>query len=59
MAAVKIGTVKSGRGKSYEVKWSGISDGDVYVSYGGWTYAGKASSARHAMQVAEAWLQDK
>lgn len=56
MAAVVIGRVQSGKTrKSYEVKWDEVSK-DVYVSYGGWSYVGKASSAREAMIKAEAWL---
>ena len=59
MAATVIGKVKSGRtNKSYEVKWDQSSK-DVYVSYAGWTRVGEASSARDAMNMAEAWLYDK
>ncbi len=59
MAATVIGKVKSGStNKSYEVKWDQSSK-DVYVSYAGWTRVGEASSARDAMNKAEAWLYDK
>lgn len=58
MSATIIGTVKSGKGKSYEVKWD-QSSRDVYVSYAGWTDVGKASSANEAMNKAEAWLYNK
>lgn len=58
MSASVIGTVKSGKGKSYEVKWD-QSNRDVYVSYAGWTGVGKASSANEAMNRAEAWLYNK
>ena len=52
-----IGRVKSGSGKSIEVKWSG-SIKEVYVGYAGWIYVGHASSATEAMRKAEAWLSD-
>lgn len=59
MSAQIIGSVKSGKNrKEYEVKWDSY-DHIVYVSYAGWTKAGKASSATEAMNVAEAWLYDK
>ena len=58
MAAEIIGRVKSGSGKSYEVKWD-HSSRDVYVSYAGWTGVGKASSAGEAMRKGEAWLYSK
>ena len=58
MGATVIGRVKSGKGKSYEVKWN-QSNRDVYVSWGGWTSVGKASSANEAMNKAEAWLYNK
>ncbi len=59
MAAEKIGSVKSGKSrKSIEVKWD-QSSRDVYVSWAGWTSVGKASSAREAMNKAEAYLYDK
>ncbi len=58
MAAIIIGRVKSGSGKNYEVKWDQSSK-DVYVSWGGWSYVGKATSAREAMNIAEAWLYNK
>ena len=58
MAAIVIGVVKSGKGKSYEVKWDAASR-DVYVSYAGWSSCGKASSAGDAMKRAEAYLYNK
>lgn len=58
MSLSVIGRVKSGGGKSFEVKWSSTSK-EVYVSYAGWTYIGQASSAREAMEKAEAWLYNK
>ena len=58
MAATVIGRVKSSKGKSYEVKWDSYSK-DTYVSWGGWSSVGKASSAREAMNKAEAWLYNK
>jgi hypothetical protein len=56
--AEKIGRVNSGKNKSYEVKWDPQSQ-EVYVSYAGWSFAGKATSAAAAMRTAEAWLYDK
>lgn len=59
MAATVVGRVRSGKGqRSYEVKWD-HKNNDVYVSYVGWTYVGKAASAGDAMRRAEAWLYDK
>jgi hypothetical protein len=58
MSAEVIGRVKSGAGKSYEVKWD-HSCHEVYVSYSGWASCGKASSASEAMRKAEAFLYDK
>jgi hypothetical protein len=58
LSAIVIGTVKSGSGKTYEVKWDQMSK-DVYVSYAGWAHVGKASSANEAMNKAEAWLYNK
>ena len=58
MAATIIGRVKSGTGKSYELKWD-QSSRDVYVAYAGWSHIGKASSANEAMNKAEAYLYDK
>lgn len=57
MASI-IGKVKSGKGKTYEVKWD-QSNKSVYVSWGGWTNIGSASSASEAMNKAEAWLYNK
>ncbi len=58
MATAVIGKVKSGKGKTYEVKWDQRSH-DVYVSWAGWSKIGKASSANEAMNKAEAWLYNK
>lgn len=58
MGASVIGTVRSGSGKSYEVKWD-TSNREIYVSYAGWAYVGKAASAGEAMKLAEAWLYNK
>ena len=58
MSATIIGRVESGSKKSYEVKWDESSK-DVYVSWGGWSKVGKASSAHEAMIKAEAWLYNK
>lgn len=56
MSATEIGTVKSGSGKKYKVKWDGKR---VYVNYAGWTEVGTASSAGDAMRRAEAHLYNK
>jgi len=54
-----IGSVRSGRTNSlFHVTWYPIS-GEVYVSYAGSTYVGKASSPGDAMRKAEAWLYNK
>jgi hypothetical protein len=58
MPSTNIGRVKSPSGKSYEVKWDTHSH-DVYVSWGGWSHIGRASSASEAKIKAEAWLYDK
>lgn len=59
MASEKIGSVKSGlTRKSFDVKWDQSSK-DVYVSWAGGTSVGKASSAREAMNKAEAYLHNK
>ena len=58
MLATDIGRVKSGGGKSYEVKWD-QSSRDVCVAYAGWSHVGKASSANEAMNKAEAYLYNK
>lgn len=58
MVSQKLGNVKSGSGKTYEVKWDSFSN-DVYVSYAGWTLIGTANSAEEAMNKAEAWLYNK
>ncbi len=58
MSASVIGQVRSGSGKTYDVKWDEPSK-DVYVSWAGWSNVGKASSAHEAMVKAEAWLYNK
>lgn len=58
MSATEIGTVKSTQGKTYRVKWD-MSNGDVYVSWGGWSHVGTASTAAEAMAKSEAWLYGK
>lgn len=58
MSAIVIGRVKSSKGKSYEVKYDKSSK-DVYVSWAGWSYVGKAASANEAMIKAEAFLYNK
>ena len=58
MSSEVIGRVKSGKGQSYEVKWDPHGK-EVYVSYAGWSGAGKPSSAGDAMRRAEAYLYDK
>lgn len=58
MSAEKIGTAKSGSGRSYSVFWN-PSNKDVYVDYAGKTHIGTASSAAQAQRVAEAWLASK
>ena len=59
MASEKIGSVKSGKFKKVvEVKWD-QSNRDVYVNCSGWSNIGKASSAREAMNKAEAYLYNK
>jgi hypothetical protein len=58
MSSTKIGEVRSGSNKKYDVKWDERSQ-DVYVSWAGWAHVGKASSAREAMNIAEAWLRER
>jgi hypothetical protein len=58
MPSTIIGRVKSGSGKSYEVKWDSFAK-EVYVSYAGWTLVGKAYSASEAMTMAEAFVYNK
>lgn len=54
-----IGYVRGGRsGDEFEVAWNKYS-GEIYVSWAGWTYVGKAYSASDAMTKAEAWLYNK
>ena len=58
MSAEIIGRVKSGSGKSFEVKWDAASK-EVYVHVAGWVSAGKANSAGDAMRKAEAFVYNK
>lgn len=58
MALEKLGRAKAGSGKSFEVFWN-PSDKRVYVGWGGRTDIGKATSAAHAMRMADAWLARK
>lgn len=58
MALEKLGRVKSGKGKTYEVFWN-RGDRKVYVGYAGRTKVGEASSPGEAMRRAEAWLYNK
>lgn len=58
MSATIIGRVKSNSGKNYEVKWDSMRK-EVYVSYAGWSFVGKASSANEAMNKAEAYVYNK
>ena len=59
MSAEVIGSVRSPKGRQYEVKWDPSSH-DVYVSYAGVSKCHeKASSAAHAMRIAEAFLHNK
>jgi hypothetical protein len=58
MAAQVIGSVKSGSGKTFQVKWDSVSK-DVFVSYAGWSSCGKAQSAGDAMSKAEAYVYNK
>ncbi len=58
MSAQVIGSTKSSSGKLYQVKWDSSSH-EVYVSYAGWSYCGKASSAGDAMRMAEAYVYNK
>jgi hypothetical protein len=64
MARQKIGSVKSGKGNKCDVEWN-PSTKDVYVSVSSgffgdnYIYAGKASSAGEAMNIAEAFVYDR
>lgn len=56
MSAQKIGTVVSpSNDKTYDVKWSS-SNSEVYVSYAGWSYVGKANSVDDALSISISWL---
>jgi len=58
MSGITIGKVISGKThKTHTVQWSDSSH-EVYID-GGYTYVGKASSAKEAMQKAEAFLYNK
>ncbi len=58
MSTTIIGRVKSGGGKSFEVKWDAASK-LAYVSWSGWKKLGKTYSAADAMRKAEAFLYNK
>ncbi|MDP2366416.1 MAG: hypothetical protein Q8M94_21900 [Ignavibacteria bacterium] len=58
MSAQIVGSVKSGGGKSYDVKWDSLSK-EVYVSWGGRASVGKAYSASEAMNKNEVYLYNK
>jgi hypothetical protein len=58
MAAQKIGTAKSGSGRTFDVLWN-AGDQMVYVGIAGNTRIGKANSAAQAQRMAEAWLASK
>ena len=58
MSSSIIGRVKTGSGKSVEVKWNQTSK-EIYIGYAGWTFVGHANSASEAMRKAEAWLYNK
>ncbi|MCA9525202.1 MAG: hypothetical protein KC549_02755 [Myxococcales bacterium] len=58
MAAEKLGRARAGSGKEYEVFWD-PSSREVYVGWAGRSGIGKATSAGHAMRMAEAWLVRK
>ena len=58
MGSELIGRVKSGSGKSYDVRWDPRSK-TVYVDYAGRTGCGTADSAAEAMRKAEAFLYNK
>ncbi len=53
-----VGTVKSLKGKDYDVKWCS-TDRIVYVSYAGWENIGKANSDSDAIYKAKSWLVNK
>lgn len=59
MAAEKLGSVISGKTKqTCTVYWDSYSK-EVFVGWAGQTKIGTASSAREAMNKAEAWLYNK
>ncbi|MEM1172351.1 MAG: hypothetical protein AAGJ08_25550 [Cyanobacteria bacterium P01_H01_bin.35] len=63
MPRQKIGSVKSGKGNKCDVEWNPSSK-EVYVCvawdlFDHYAYAGKASSAGEAMNVAEAFVYNK
>lgn len=58
MALEKLGRAKAGSGKSYEVFWD-LPSKQVYVGWAGRTGIGRATSAGHAMRMAEAWLASR
>lgn len=58
MATSIIGSVTSGSGKKYDIKYDESSK-DIYIDKGGWTNIGKAPTAKAAIDKAYAWLLDK
>ena len=66
MAAKEIGQVKSGKNKTFEVRWDEKTREVFVKDLGGFLFSGvstkcptKADSAGHAMQVAEAFVYNK
>ena len=55
---MKLGTIRTVRGNLFVVRWDAFSK-EVYVSYAGGTFVGKAYSPAEAMRKAEAWLYNK
>jgi len=58
MTASVIGSVTSGSGKKYDIKYDESSK-DIYINYAGWTHIGTAPTAKAAIDKAYAWLLDK
>jgi hypothetical protein len=65
MASVNLGTVRSGKGRKFGVKWDEKTRHVYVVDFNVWFSSAvkrcptKASSARDAMRVAEAYLYNK
>ena len=58
MAAKYVGTVKSPKGKSYNVRWDPKSR-DVYATYAGGAKCGNADSDYDAIYKAKFFLLEK